>query len=324
MLVDPAIIGTAVGIVIGLAILAALVAAGSRLFGLQLDAFKVVSSSLAAANAAVFFIAKGQFWASLARNFNPGVAESLCALAGYFASLAVLAVCLFAFASMPFGLGWTLSMFANGGAATGTGLLLMVGGTGLKMPTLPPASLILVCAGLILLAAGYLLGAGHQPDAPEPIHDFPNPHSKEFIMPNENPSFRRTIMPAPFEPDAVPTTKHETTAKRVTTVSAEKAQPGSGAWIVITIGKDKGKKFDLSSGDSKIGAGSDCRIRVTGDDEISSQHCLIRCSDGRYELHDLASRNGTSLNGNPIREARSLLDGDRITLGQTQLTFKKV
>ncbi|MCS7050014.1 MAG: FHA domain-containing protein [Thermomicrobium sp.] len=48
---------------------------------------------------------------------------------------------------------------------------------------------------------------------------------------------------------------------------------------------------------------------------VSAYHAeLVRRGDGRYELHDRESRNGTRINGTPIRQA-ILKDGDQITLG---------
>ncbi len=48
---------------------------------------------------------------------------------------------------------------------------------------------------------------------------------------------------------------------------------------------------------------------------VSAYHAeLVRRPDGRYELIDRESRNGTRINGTPVRQA-ILKDGDQITLG---------
>lgn len=48
---------------------------------------------------------------------------------------------------------------------------------------------------------------------------------------------------------------------------------------------------------------------------VSAYHAeLVQRPDGRYELHDRESRNGTRINGTPVRQA-ILKDGDQITLG---------
>ena len=41
-----------------------------------------------------------------------------------------------------------------------------------------------------------------------------------------------------------------------------------------------------------------------------------------YRLRDLGSTNGTYVNDEPIRE-RTLEDGDRITIGETVLEFRR-
>lgn len=48
---------------------------------------------------------------------------------------------------------------------------------------------------------------------------------------------------------------------------------------------------------------------------VSAYHAeLVRRPDGRYELFDRESRNGTRVNGAPVRQA-VLKDGDQLTLG---------
>jgi uncharacterized RDD family membrane protein YckC len=56
------------------------------------------------------------------------------------------------------------------------------------------------------------------------------------------------------------------------------------------------------------------------DPSISRHHAVIRMGPSGYEIQDLQSSNGVLLNGNRVPSA-SLRDGDRITLGQMQLTF---
>ena len=51
---------------------------------------------------------------------------------------------------------------------------------------------------------------------------------------------------------------------------------------------------------------------------VSRHHCVLEADDGGFRLRDLDSRHGTFVNGMPVRE-RELADGDRITLGESQL-----
>jgi hypothetical protein len=61
---------------------------------------------------------------------------------------------------------------------------------------------------------------------------------------------------------------------------------------------------------------------VLEDSGASRQHARIRASDGSYVLADLGSTNGTFVNDEPVRE-RTLDDGDRITIGETVLEFRR-
>jgi len=69
--------------------------------------------------------------------------------------------------------------------------------------------------------------------------------------------------------------------------------------------------------------------RATGADFIvdaalvSRVHCrLIGLSDGQLELRDLASTNGTFVNGERI-EIRRLINGDRVQVGRVELLALK-
>ena len=100
--------------------------------------------------------------------------------------------------------------------------------------------------------------------------------------------------------------------------------PANSSWVVINDGRSKGKQFPLSSGDLKIGRSSSCPIRLQDDEEVSREHAMLRLNNGFYQLHDLASVNGTYLNGDRVGEARTLMDGDQVRVGKTTLVYKKV
>ncbi len=72
----------------------------------------------------------------------------------------------------------------------------------------------------------------------------------------------------------------------------------------------------------RVGRASECEI-VLAHDSVSKLHAeLTRTEDG-YELIDLMSVNGTTVNGQPIKEARALRDGDLIVIGMFQLAFRR-
>lgn len=59
------------------------------------------------------------------------------------------------------------------------------------------------------------------------------------------------------------------------------------------------------------------------DPEVSREHARIEYNGGRYYLHDLGSLNGTAVNGERITAPHPLADGDTITLGHSQLRFRR-
>jgi hypothetical protein len=61
---------------------------------------------------------------------------------------------------------------------------------------------------------------------------------------------------------------------------------------------------------------------VLDDPGASRQHARINGTDGEYVLVDLGSTNGTLVNDEPVGERR-LVDGDRITIGETVLEFRR-
>jgi DNA-binding winged helix-turn-helix (wHTH) protein len=55
---------------------------------------------------------------------------------------------------------------------------------------------------------------------------------------------------------------------------------------------------------------------------VSRQHARILVESSRATLEDLGSKNGTRLNGEPVRGTRELRDGDAVRLGDVQLLFR--
>jgi len=95
------------------------------------------------------------------------------------------------------------------------------------------------------------------------------------------------------------------------------------AWLTIIEGKDKGKVFDvISEGTTSIGRDLNNDI-VLDDSTISRKHAKISFKNGKYFIHDLASTNGTFINGKKI-DVSEIKDGDIIYLGDVALTFKNI
>jgi hypothetical protein len=69
-----------------------------------------------------------------------------------------------------------------------------------------------------------------------------------------------------------------------------------------------------------LGRSRDCDIQIT-DPNVSRRHAELRQEGAAFWLVDLGSTNGIDVNGR--RKARvKLADGDRVTLGTTELVFK--
>jgi hypothetical protein len=84
---------------------------------------------------------------------------------------------------------------------------------------------------------------------------------------------------------------------------------------------NKHQKISLKVGHNTIGRLPDNDI-VASDGFLSRRHCaLLVHSDLTCELHDLASKNGTFLNGIRIKEPTPLQPGDEIKLGDLRIGY---
>ena len=89
--------------------------------------------------------------------------------------------------------------------------------------------------------------------------------------------------------------------------------------LIVIDGPLAGERIELRS-DLVLGRGP---VDVMIDDaEISRRHAAIRARDGRVEITDLDSSNGTWVDGTPIDGPRLLVDGDVIGLGDTRIEVR--
>jgi hypothetical protein len=86
----------------------------------------------------------------------------------------------------------------------------------------------------------------------------------------------------------------------------------------VTLTVD-GRAIPVVTDQVVIGRSRECDVRVS-DANVSRRHAEVVHEDGAYWLVDLGSTNGTELNGKRVDRTR-LSDGDRITLGSTELVF---
>jgi diguanylate cyclase (GGDEF)-like protein len=92
-----------------------------------------------------------------------------------------------------------------------------------------------------------------------------------------------------------------------------------GASLVVVYGIELGRRILLEQTSYSIGRSSR-RDLFIDQEAVSRKHAEIVFSKGRYVIYDLRSRNGTRVNDERILE-HPLVDGDRIQIGQTVLTF---
>jgi pSer/pThr/pTyr-binding forkhead associated (FHA) protein/uncharacterized RDD family membrane protein YckC len=79
------------------------------------------------------------------------------------------------------------------------------------------------------------------------------------------------------------------------------------------------REFELVDNEVQIGRELDNVLRLA-DPSISRHHAVVRRTTTGYEIEDLGSSNGVLLNGAKV-QISALKDGDRVTLGQVQVSF---
>ena len=87
-------------------------------------------------------------------------------------------------------------------------------------------------------------------------------------------------------------------------------------WVI-----QEGRATPLSEGANVIGR--DPAVRIMLDSiRVSRRHAQITVGGWSATLDDLGSRNGTFLNGAPVRNQVGLADGDEIGIGSVALSFR--
>jgi diguanylate cyclase (GGDEF)-like protein len=91
------------------------------------------------------------------------------------------------------------------------------------------------------------------------------------------------------------------------------------ALLIVLSGPRLGTRNVLSEVPVDIGRGSACHL-ILDADSVSRRHARIEWTGQAHRLVDLASTNGTYLNGTRVRDA-TLKDGDRIGIGKALLKY---
>ncbi len=98
------------------------------------------------------------------------------------------------------------------------------------------------------------------------------------------------------------------------------ALPARGAWLYLLNGVQAGRDYRLADtttiGRDVVG----CDV-ILSDAKLSKQHARIRKEGEEFILYDLASKNGTFVNGTKIQR-QILTDDDLLLVGNTKMVFK--
>ncbi len=89
--------------------------------------------------------------------------------------------------------------------------------------------------------------------------------------------------------------------------------------LLVLSGPLKDSTIPLSEGEVTIGREASNGIAVT-DPSVSRKHCLLSWQEGRFQVRDLDSRNGTLVNGVGVKE-QWLQHGDEICTGDSSFLF---
>ena len=80
------------------------------------------------------------------------------------------------------------------------------------------------------------------------------------------------------------------------------------------------RRHVLSCGINRIGRDPDSAVYLN-DSSVSRAHARITIEDGQARIEDLNSKNGTSVQNEPLTAPRVLADGDEIEFGDVKGWF---
>ncbi len=104
------------------------------------------------------------------------------------------------------------------------------------------------------------------------------------------------------------------------TEAASAGELGLEEDAVVILSYD-GKEQRVESGHALIGRSKDCDIQLA-DPNVSRRHAELRQEGTAYWAIDLGSTNGMEVNGKRTKRAK-LSDGDKVTVGSTDITFTR-
>ena len=91
--------------------------------------------------------------------------------------------------------------------------------------------------------------------------------------------------------------------------------------IIVLVGPLRGRRFAVTERGLRLGRSSTCEIAMP-DPALSRNHCLFELRDGDLWVTDLASANGTVVNGVSLgADSRRLAVGDVVSAGDSSLVI---
>jgi two-component system, cell cycle response regulator len=101
----------------------------------------------------------------------------------------------------------------------------------------------------------------------------------------------------------------------VRTKAESDAEQAPAEWALVAYaGAALGRVFPIQAGLVIVGRAPDSGLALL-DGEVSRHHARIRVEEGRVQVEDLGSTNGTRVNGALIRGPVDLAAGDRLSMG---------
>ena len=111
------------------------------------------------------------------------------------------------------------------------------------------------------------------------------------------------------------------------TMVFDRVRPASGApasarraYLLVSTRGSRPVQFDLGGPLIGIGRASDNDV-ILDDPMVSRHHCQLKLQHGAYGFADLGSRNGSTVNGQPVSQI-ALGPGDVIRIGDTEIEFQ--
>jgi hypothetical protein len=88
---------------------------------------------------------------------------------------------------------------------------------------------------------------------------------------------------------------------------------------VRLVGRER--EFVLHEGDTLVGRGPDCDVRIESS-TVSRHQARLRLSEREVTIEDLGSKNGTFVRGERLEAARTLADGDDVRFGGVRMKVR--